>query len=65
MKVVTLLNKEGVVNSFNKVLARVLKTYIPEGEEVTGETCDKCGSKDLAYMEGCKTCLSCAASKCG
>jgi len=62
--VVDQLSKDGLINDFNKVLARVLKEYVPDGETVTGEICEKCGSTSIAYIEKCKTCLSCANSKC-
>lgn len=52
--------------SFSRVLARVLKTYIPDGTKSTGDkVCGNCGSDSLVYMEGCVTCSSCSFSKCG
>jgi ribonucleoside-diphosphate reductase alpha chain len=51
--------------SFSRVLARVLKTYIPDGTKSTGDkVCKNCGSDSLVYMEGCVTCSSCGSSKC-
>lgn len=51
--------------SFSRVLARVLKTYIPDGTKSTGDKiCKNCGSESLVYMEGCVTCSSCGSSKC-
>lgn len=47
-----------------KVLTRVLKKYIKDGTEVTGEVCPECNSK-LVRKEGCKSCLSCGWSACG
>jgi ribonucleoside-diphosphate reductase alpha chain len=51
---------------FDKCVARVLKHYIAEGEQVmTSETCPQCGSK-LIYIEGCKSCEArCGWAKCG
>lgn len=52
--------------SFSRVLARVLKTYIPDGTKSTGDkVCKNCGSDALVYMEGCVTCQACSFSKCG
>lgn len=51
--------------SFSRVLARVLKSYIPDGTKSTGDkVCKNCGSESLVYMEGCVTCSSCGSSKC-
>ena len=50
--------------SFSRVLARVLKSYIPDGTKTSGKTCPECGSDSLVYMEGCMTCSSCGSSKC-
>lgn len=50
--------------SFSKCLARVLKTYIPDGTKTAIKSCDHCGSSALAYLEGCVTCKSCGSSKC-
>lgn len=63
--VVEQLNKTlGDMQSFNKVLARTLKKYIPEGIETTGHTCDNCGADAIIYEEGCQKCKSCGTSKC-
>lgn len=51
--------------SFSKCLARVLKTYIPDGtKSASAKVCDACGSDALAYLEGCVTCKSCGWGKC-
>lgn len=47
-----------------KVIARVLKKYIRDGEEVKGEVCPECGGT-LVRKEGCKSCTSCGWSACG
>jgi ribonucleoside-diphosphate reductase alpha chain len=50
---------------FSRVLARVLKKYIKDGTKASGgKACPECSSEDLAYQEGCLTCLSCGNSKC-
>ncbi len=50
------------ITSFAKVIARVLKKYIPD--EATGEKCPDCGEATMVYAEGCKKCSSCGSSKC-
>ena len=57
-------DRESDVFSFSKCVARVLKKYIPEGDNVNGVNCEDCGS-ELIYIEGCVTCKSCGFSKCG
>lgn len=50
--------------SFSRVIARVLKGYIPDGTKPAG-SCPGCGNVDgLAYVEGCVTCQQCGYSKC-
>jgi ribonucleotide reductase alpha subunit len=49
--------------SFNRVLARVLKTHIPEGIK-RDSVCPECGEKGLVYQEGCLLCSNCGYSKC-
>ncbi len=51
---------------FDKCVARVLKKYIDNGEEViTSDICPNCSS-NLIYVEGCKSCSNkeCGWSKC-
>lgn len=63
--VVEQLNKsEGPITSFARVIARVLKSYIPDGEQSTVQ-CYECGSSNVIYEEGCNKCLDCGSSKCG
>ena len=60
------LNKEGNITDVNKVLARVLKKYIPNGTKVkTSAKCEKCQSTNLVFEEGCHRCIDCLFSKCG
>jgi ribonucleoside-diphosphate reductase alpha chain len=49
--------------SFNKVIARVLKSYIKDGTKKKGK-CPNCGGEQLVMQEGCYVCLSCSYSKC-
>lgn len=52
--------------SDHKNIARVLKTYIDDGEEVSGDkVCSECNEPGLVYMEGCETCMNCGHAKCG
>ena len=50
--------------AFNRVLARVLKTYIPEGLAIS-KICSECQQPGLVYQEGCMTCTNCGYAKCG
>ena len=50
------------LTSFNKAIARVLKTYIKDGS-TSGSKCPECGG-DLIYQEGCLVCPTCGMSKC-
>lgn len=58
-------DKDNEMFSLAKGLMRVLKNYIKDGTKPTAKKCPECGSKDLAYQEGCLTCKSCGYSKCG
>lgn len=57
-------DKESNLFSLNKAVARVLKNYIIDGTKPSQKKCDKCGSTDLAYEEGCVSCKACGGSKC-
>lgn len=54
----------GDMHSFGKSIGRILKKYIPNGEKVTGQSCDSCKSESLVREEGCVSCKSCGWSKC-
>lgn len=59
------LNKEGNMGDINKVIARLLKKYIDDGQKVlTSEVCGSCGSSNLIYQDGCVNCLDCGVGKC-
>lgn len=49
---------------FNRLIARALKKYIPEGEK-SSMICDSCGQDSLVFEEGCISCKNCGNSKCG
>ena len=55
---------EGGMQSFAKVLCRVLKKYIKDGQKVYGAVCPSCGSNNITRQEGCQTCKECGYSKC-
>jgi len=58
-------DKHSDMQSFSRVLARVLKGYIPDGAKSTSDkTCPECSSNSLVYKEGCVTCSACSWSKC-
>jgi ribonucleoside-diphosphate reductase alpha chain len=50
------------ITSFPKVIARMLKKYIPN--EATNEECPECHQPTMIYEEGCKKCKNCGFSKC-
>ena len=63
--VVTQLLKTGNgLNTFAKSMARTLKKYISEGENLPDVACPQCSSKTIVMVEGCNKCLSCGASSC-
>lgn len=63
--IVEQLNKvEGDLTSFSKVMARVLKSYIADGETLRKLKCDVCGG-NIIMEDGCEKCESCGSTKCG
>jgi ribonucleoside-diphosphate reductase alpha chain len=57
-------DKNSDMQSFSRAIARVLKTYIPDGTKSTSEKkCPDCGETNLIYQEGCLRC-PCGFSKC-
>jgi ribonucleotide reductase alpha subunit len=60
-------DKHSDMQSFSRVISRVLKGYIPDGTKATSDkTCESCGDTDgLVYQEGCLKCKNCGYSKCG
>jgi ribonucleotide reductase alpha subunit len=57
-------DKESDLFSFSKAMIRVLKNYIKDGTKPTKKKCDVCESTNLAFQQGCVTCLNCGDSKC-
>lgn len=59
-------DKHSGLQSFSKAIARVLKSYIPDGtKSQSDKICGSCGVDGLVYKEGCVTCVNCSWSKCG
>ena len=56
-------DENAAIDSFYKVVARVLKKYVVEGEK-SGNKCPQCKEKTLIYKEGCNCCTSCGYSGC-
>ena len=59
------LQKDTQFTDFERVVGRVFKTYIKDGEEVAAgqKKCPECDT-GLVFLEGCATCPSCGWSKC-
>jgi ribonucleoside-diphosphate reductase alpha chain len=63
--IVETLQKSTGFDKFDKVVARVLKKYIRDGEKVqSSKVCLNCGSEDLIYEGGCVVCKQCGNSAC-
>ncbi len=52
------------INTWKNGVERALKQYILDGTKCKG-TCPSCGQEEMAYQNGCLTCMSCGYSKCG
>jgi ribonucleoside-diphosphate reductase alpha chain len=57
-------SEDSSMTCFSKVLARVLKQYIPDGTKAEKGVCPECHQNSLIYKEGCVQCSQCAWSKC-
>jgi len=57
-------DKDSDMFSFSRVIARVLKGYVPDGTKSGEKQCGECGSEQIFYQEGCISCKSCGWSKC-
>jgi ribonucleoside-diphosphate reductase alpha chain len=54
------------INTWKNGVERTLKRYIPDGtKDDTGAKCEKCGSSELDYQEGCLCCMNCGSKNCG
>ena len=52
------------INTWKTGVQRALKQYIADGTKSKGR-CPQCGQENMAYQNGCLTCMSCGYSKCG
>ena len=52
------------INTWKTGVERALKQYIKDGTRGKGR-CPQCGQEQMAYQNGCLTCMSCGYSKCG
>ena len=52
------------INTWKTGVCRALKQYILDGTKSKGK-CPQCGQENMAYQNGCLTCMSCGYSKCG
>lgn len=58
-------DKNSDITSFSNCIARVLKSYVPDGVSSSSEkTCPTCNSTGLIYQQGCVQCNACGWSKC-
>ncbi len=57
------LNSESI-NTWKNGVERALKQYIKDGTRCKG-ACPTCGHDEMAYQNGCLTCMNCGYSKCG
>lgn len=56
---------EGTIVSFGKAIARTLRRYVDDTEELKEEKCPSCEQENtLIRQEGCVSCNSCSWSKC-
>ncbi len=52
------------INTWKTGVCRALKQYITDGTKSKGK-CPSCGQENMAYQNGCLTCMACGYSKCG
>lgn len=58
-------DKNSDIASWARVVARILKTYIPDGTMTSlDKICPECGSESIVYQQGCPSCMSCGWTKC-
>lgn len=52
------LSKSGSIVDINNVLARILRKYIKENQDIKQDACPMCGKNELIYEEKCKRCIN-------
>ncbi|MDE5623033.1 MAG: adenosylcobalamin-dependent ribonucleoside-diphosphate reductase [Alistipes sp.] len=52
------------INTWKTGVCRAIKQYIADGTKSKGK-CPSCGQENMAYQNGCLTCMSCGYYKCG
>ena len=57
------LSDNAAFGTWKSGVKRIVKKYI-NSTVATGEACPECGSHELKYENGCKTCLNCSWGKC-
>ena len=62
-KIVSQLQKKGLITSFPKAVARALKKFIPDEKASTANPCPVC-EKPMRRSEGCFICDSCGYGAC-
>lgn len=59
-------DRHSEMHSLTRVVARILKGYIPDGTVSTEKLCPECGGPGpFKYQDNCPTCVNCGHSKCG
>jgi len=56
-------DKHSDISSFASCVARVLKSYVPDGTKLSA-VCSDCNQAALQYQSGCVICGACGSSKC-
>lgn len=53
------------MDRFSLVMARVIKSYIPDGTKALSNTiCKDCGNASMVFQDGCYKCSACGSGRC-
>jgi len=65
--IVAVLDKveNAFVGTFCFQVKKFLSQYIKDGEKVEDEKCMECGSTNIVFNQGCRSCNNCGSSRCG